>query len=267
VVIAEGLDFGDAPDLPYPTVLASNGARHIAVGPMMGALRDTELDGQPNATATGDDLAVSDDEDGVTFTPPGSVTVNASAVCTLNAWMDLNGDGDWADAGEQIFVNRPLVAGNNVLALPAGAKQSLMFSRWRVNSTGNLTYTGQADDGEVEDYATECMKNTHPDYTNFSYWNKPKCWCYPRQCRGDADGLKLSVFWVSANDLALLRLSIGKLEAQIPPGGICCDFDHKKLSVFWVSANDLAILRLYIGKLEAQIPVCDNTHINFWCSP
>ncbi len=54
---APPLDFGDAPD-SYGTTLANNGARHSAVstGPILGALRDTEMDGQPSAGANGDDL-------------------------------------------------------------------------------------------------------------------------------------------------------------------------------------------------------------------
>ena len=62
------LDFGDAPDQPYPTYLANDGARHVAVpGIQLGALLDVEADGQPDATATGDDLANLPDEDGVAF--------------------------------------------------------------------------------------------------------------------------------------------------------------------------------------------------------
>ncbi|MCU0611672.1 MAG: hypothetical protein MUE60_07795, partial [Candidatus Eisenbacteria bacterium] len=59
------LDLGDAPDPSYPTLLASDGARHITGSAVyLGAGVDAELDGQPNAGATGDDLA-GDDEDGV----------------------------------------------------------------------------------------------------------------------------------------------------------------------------------------------------------
>src|SRR5205823_5695034 len=65
------MDFGDAPDLPYPTLLASNGARHrIVPGFYLGAGVDFEPDGQPNGTATGDDSNGSADEDGVIFSTP-----------------------------------------------------------------------------------------------------------------------------------------------------------------------------------------------------
>ena len=51
------------------------------------------------------------------------MTVTASAPGMLNAWLDFNGDGDWADAGEQIFTGESVVAGANALTftIPAGA--------------------------------------------------------------------------------------------------------------------------------------------------
>src|SRR4051794_19767384 len=62
-------DFGDAP-APYPTLLANNGAYHEAVGPILGAQRDTEANGIPSALAKGDDtnpVGSANDEDGLTF--------------------------------------------------------------------------------------------------------------------------------------------------------------------------------------------------------
>lgn len=85
VITGYGEDFGDAPDPTYPTYLASNGARHIISGGLfLGACVDAEPDGQPDSNATGDDLAASDDEDGVVFTSKliqgkqANVTVTAS---------------------------------------------------------------------------------------------------------------------------------------------------------------------------------------------
>ena len=155
-------DYGDAPDPGYPTLAASNGARHLIGNLYLGAGVDADSDGQPNATATGDDsLDGNDDEDGVVFTSPlyigntATVDVTSSAVGTLDAWVDFNGDGDWADAGEQIFTSEPLVAGLNSLGffVPADAFcLSETFARFRLSTAGGLSYEGQADDGEVEDY-------------------------------------------------------------------------------------------------------------------
>ena len=68
----DGLDFGDAPDPTYPTLLASGGANHLIIpnGPLLGFLIDAEPDGQPDPVAQGDDLAGLPDEDGVNFTSP-----------------------------------------------------------------------------------------------------------------------------------------------------------------------------------------------------
>ena len=70
-----GLDFGDAPtstqsSFPnsYPVTLAQNGARHVAIGPRLGATRDIEVVGTPGNFAMGDDnIGTPDDEAGITF--------------------------------------------------------------------------------------------------------------------------------------------------------------------------------------------------------
>ena len=68
------MDFGDAPDGPYPTLLINDGARHKidSSGPWLGPLSDFpdfEPDGQPDPTATGDNNNGNDDENGVQFSP------------------------------------------------------------------------------------------------------------------------------------------------------------------------------------------------------
>jgi uncharacterized repeat protein (TIGR01451 family) len=159
-----GVDFGDAADPAYPTLVASNGARHAIVsgGPFLGVAVDVESNGQPNAGATGDDLASADDEDGVTFTSPiipgqsATVTVVAAAAGVLNAWLDFDADGNFSTAGDAIFVNQALVLGPNNLtfAVPATANSNTAtVSRFRVASTGGLSFNGFAADGEVEDHA------------------------------------------------------------------------------------------------------------------
>ena len=161
------LDYGDAPTAAqsgftasYPVTAAQDGARHITTGPTLGSVRDAEANGQPNATATGDDSAgVPDDEDGVTiplltYGHTAALTVNASAAVKLDAWIDWNQDGDWADTGEQVAANVSVAAGNNTLnvPVPAGARLGDTFARFRLSTAGGLTPTGLALDGEVEDY-------------------------------------------------------------------------------------------------------------------
>ena len=157
------MDYGDAPDGPYPTLSANNGACHVIVpGVYMGGLIDGEFDGQPNGSATGDDLAFLPDEDGVFFTSPmlpgqiATVDVIVSVDGFLSAWIDFDGSGDWAGAGEMIFSMIPVTAGLNNLtfAVPASASAGLQtFARFRF-TTGSviMSYTGLVADGEVEDY-------------------------------------------------------------------------------------------------------------------
>lgn len=156
------LDFGDAPDPTYPTLEASNGARHrIVPGVRLGAQVDFEPDGLPGAPATGDDLDRVDDEDGVVFASPllvgqvVGVTVVASTNGLLNAWLDYNRNGSWADAGEQIFTNQALVPGTNRLNLkvPTAVVTGSSVARFRFSTVAGLGFVGEAPDGEVEDYA------------------------------------------------------------------------------------------------------------------
>lgn len=148
-------DYGDAPG-PYPTAAADNGARHnLRAGLYLGVIADGDANGQDSDDADG-----FDDEDGVRFLDTlfagdeVRVDVTANREAKLNAWVDLNLDGDWEDAGEQIFDDFDLEAGLNRLTftVPATARSGQSWARFRLNSSGNLSSTGAASDGEVEDY-------------------------------------------------------------------------------------------------------------------
>lgn len=164
----EFFDFGDAPNA-YKTLLADNGARHKLVR-MLGANSnfltlsfglDAETDGKPNSTATGDDVDNSPDEDGVSFlTPlvpgqPATILVISSHAAKLDAWIDFNANGSWGDAGEKIFDNKALIVDQNRLTfdVPANAVVGNTFARFRLSTAGGLSFTGQANNGEVEDHS------------------------------------------------------------------------------------------------------------------
>ncbi len=156
-------DWGDAPDPDYPTLLASRrrASRHRPDA-VPGLHHRPEDDGQPNASATGDDTDLDgDDGDGVAFTSayaPGedmTLEVTASQQGYLDAWVDFNSDGDWTDEGEQVFTSELLAAGVNSLSIPVpgdASAESSTFARFRFSSAGGLSCTGEAEDGEVEDY-------------------------------------------------------------------------------------------------------------------
>jgi VCBS repeat-containing protein len=111
-----------------------------------------------------------DDEDGVIFegglirTVDTQIVVTASAAGLLDAWVDFNQDGDWTDAGEQVFSSQPVQAGLNALSIvtPASAKLGFTSARFRLSSAGGLQPTGLAADGEVEDYQIRVITNVAP---------------------------------------------------------------------------------------------------------
>ncbi len=163
------VDRGDLPDTAagigagnYETLIANGGPSHpIVTGLLMGATVDAEADGQPNATANGDDTTLTpDDEDGVTVTTlvvgsPAvfsvSVTNTTGTPANLFGFLDLTGDGDFLDAGETASVT----AATGTVSLtfgsvPAGTTQ--LYARFRLSTDATLTANGAATDGEVEDY-------------------------------------------------------------------------------------------------------------------
>jgi len=160
-VDARSTDWGDAPADRYPTLSADNGARHtIKSGLYLGGIADADANGQ--ASDDNDEL---DDDDGVEFQTDllagaeARVDVTANRAGKINAWIDFNLDGDWADAGEQILDDVDVGAGTNPLTfdVPANAISGTSWARFRLNSTGNLSFIGGAPDGEVEDYAVDVI--------------------------------------------------------------------------------------------------------------
>lgn len=154
-VLDPGSDFGDAPQ-PFPTLLAGDGARHaIQPGFYLGSGVDAETDGQTSPLSDGD----GSDDDGVIFNGnllaglDASITVTASQAGVLDAWIDLNSDGDWNDANEYVVSGQALVAGANELTFPLDTLEvGSAVVRFRLTSTGISSPTGLANDGEVEDY-------------------------------------------------------------------------------------------------------------------
>lgn len=182
------LDWGDAPDnaepiFSYNTLLSTNGARHIIQpGVYMGSFVDVETDGQPSMLANGDDNDIffpsaGDDEDGVQFVgvmyvgKPVNLNVTASTSGFMNVWMDYNKNGDWVAPVEHIFINQPVNAGINPLnfTIPVAAQKGYTYLRFRFNTTGGLTYSGLASDGEVEDYRVHVCPYWNPIPTDVTH--------------------------------------------------------------------------------------------------
>lgn len=159
---SDNADVGDAP-------ISYGNPTHTITGIRMGAAVDADSALLNNATATGDDVNNTDDEDGVTLSPLlpiGETTIvpvsiqNAGGV--LNAWFDWNADGDFNDAGEQMVSDQAVAVGtvNLNIAVPAGAVIGPTFARFRVCTSSAATApldncntpVSTVQSGEVEDY-------------------------------------------------------------------------------------------------------------------
>ena len=149
-------DFGDLP-APFATLI-NEGAEHVAVGPILGAIRDTELNGTPSANADGDGA----DEDGVSLAIRAGQAVSTVIVevqlapsgAKLDAWIDFNQDGSFGGPLEQIFDSHNVANGDNNLSfsVPSWAASGTTFARFRLSESGGLGVGGVASTGEVEDY-------------------------------------------------------------------------------------------------------------------
>ncbi|HIF9507385.1 TPA: GEVED domain-containing protein, partial [Photobacterium damselae] len=165
------LDWADAPTVDgYATELTADGPRHqtdVGLPYLGGNTPDNENDGQPTATADGDDTngVTPDDEDG--FTQPSiptilvagdtlslTVPVVTSGSDNLYGWIDFDLDGVFDnDETATVTVN---ASGNSTLNFTVPADVQIMdtFARLRICSSGEVCDqpTGSAGDGEVEDH-------------------------------------------------------------------------------------------------------------------
>jgi hypothetical protein len=136
---------------------------------VLGSTVDPENVKATSATANGDDLNGSDDENGVVIpaltqgtTVTLGVTVTAHELSTgyLNAWFDWNGDGDFLDVGERVTPTAIAATQTGVynitLNVPLNAITTApTFARFRVGPANNAFADASYREntyGEAEDY-------------------------------------------------------------------------------------------------------------------
>ena len=174
-MVSCGDDRSDAPvtgAAPNGTGMNAYGEASHAVNPAikMGARIDADAISLASPNATGDDADGVNDEDGV-FTDAAlssglqgaslkrdestTLHIPVTGSGNLSAWIDWNGDGDFADLGEHIVT---AVAGSDETlvisaSVPISANVGTTYARFRFSSDAAANAaTGAASDGEVEDY-------------------------------------------------------------------------------------------------------------------
>ncbi|MHC4343238.1 MAG: choice-of-anchor Q domain-containing protein [Planctomycetota bacterium] len=182
---------------------------------------ETDIDGQPRVMGSrldmGADEFAEDCAKSPDLAPDGNINNQDLRVLT-QAWLTTPGREYWnilSDLNCDGVIN---IADFAVLA---------------------MDWTGGSND--------DCLPDTLPEYSLWLALGKPDCWCYPRQCHGDADGIRNGPFWVSIFDLNMFRLYYGR---GYEP---CIDFDRDGD----VDGDDEAIIAEWLDKLNVPADCLD----------
>ena len=175
------VDYGDAPN-SFGTNRPDGAAHVILPGFHLGSGVDSDIDGQAGGNLQGDDNNGIDDEDGISFpttieadttqalSSPFTVTVTSVFAARLDAWVDFNNDGVF-DASEHINggISYDVFNGTQSLPLtvPAGSALGSLPARFRLSTSGGLTPTGRANEGEVEDHQVTIIAVQPPQVPAF----------------------------------------------------------------------------------------------------
>lgn len=144
------------------------------------------------------------------------------------------------------------------------------------DSANGVTLTGAT----LACASPECLKNTiGAEYTKWEYYDKPDCWCYKKNCSGDADGAKTFLKPVMISDLNIWKGAYNQsktvVKALVVNGfpGICADFDRADTFLKPVMISDLNIWKDYYNDSDGTVPYCDSNadgvlesgdKFNFW---
>ncbi len=167
--------------------------------------------------------------------------------CDPGALGGLGTDGITIEMGALYYPtddNSPNAPGNSgtlcklVLSEEANLTVTLNEARGGIVLT-DPTVAASVDLGQAADVpvggGADLLAPSHPDYAEWVAVGKPVCWAYPRQCHGDADGLKegdvqTGLSYVGPTDLDILTAAWQVKEPPFGPGiasienGICADF-------------------------------------------
>ena len=201
-------DRGDAPASYGDPQHVVEGATDIHLG---AAPPDVDLLAQNTPGADGDDLDGNDDEDGITlpqFYAGGlaeitvALTEPAPGTAYLQAFIDFDGDGSFAEAGDRVArdlqdggpSDKDGAANSTItfeVAVPTDATTALTYARFRF-STDTLD-AQTAFDGEVEDYALTISGDAPPFLCDGSLWRLEGEESTLRRLRFDASGNEYTV--------------------------------------------------------------------------
>jgi len=218
---------------------------------------------------------------------PGSAGYNASGI-TLELGSLYKGDANspapgTAAATVQLCKIKYTGSTDSFVTITANATRGgVVFED--ANAVPSPTLTGTTI---VFAPPSECVKTSAPFYSDWSAFGKPSCWCFPRNCKGDADGgaqgaAKTGYYYVGTNDLNVLMAA---WQIKQPPYGsginsksygsvqyVCSDFSHSaqgaaKTGYYRVGTDDLNALmsnwQIKQAPYGSGVAPCDSTNYNF----
>ncbi len=262
------LDFGDAPD-SYRTSLESGGPVYpIIDGFHLGSSVDADLDGIPSPGADGDDDdQLTSDEDGVVFTSvlspgsTGSIDITAFSgsysAGRVNAWIDFNGDGDFADSGEHVVVDTRQSTGTTRYSFPVpeDATSGLTYSRvtygYHRFKPGD-TPTIRDIAGEVEDHQVRVVGS------------QPQA--FDDQFRVDQNSAANS-FNVLANDISSRNAPIFIASTSTPNRGGRVSISANGLLLSYTPATGFAGVEVFTYTVQDQAGATDTATVTVTIVP
>jgi hypothetical protein len=215
---------------------------------------------------------------------PGSIDIDSSG--NVSDWGSCKCDGDYAgtlDSAQGMTIEMGSLYEDGVDPDPndTGLLVSFRVINLTVDTNVLIAVNGIRggvvnEDTSVEEFPTltpclviapivDCLNSSAPEFDEWDAWGKPDCWCYARQCKGDADGIQqFGLFWVYTGDLNIFKAAFA--QTVLPAGGECADYAHDlQFGLFRVYTSDLNILKVNFA--QTGLAECDMTDFNFWITP
>ena len=139
---------------------------------------------------------------------------------------------------------------------------NLSSNRYRVKGCNNVTAQCSGWRAGITDcYVSYCFGPSDPCYSDWlNLVGRPTCWCYPYQCKGDADGFTegKELFRIGLADLAILKAAWYKTAGELVGDDACADIDRlpEGKELFRVGLEDLDILKTNWYKTDGELTTC-----------
>jgi hypothetical protein len=155
-----------------------------------------------------------------------------------------DGGSTWGNVGTGVFASSPACDDVNT--------GSYRYRVCATNAGGDSAWTTGTTDCAV----VLCFPTSDPNMTTWKAVGKPRCWCYARQCKGDATGTsegntKTGYYWVGTPDLNVFLKAFMVKEPTFGVGlqgepNLCSDFTHTqegntKTGYYRVGTPDLTV--------------------------